>query len=130
MGDDIDSMLGEEEKQIEVEEFKEEREQQRANKNKGKPLKSAPLGMDDDDDDVVGMGDLTPAELGSIDHHAEEVRMIEEKITMPLGTSVANKKKIPGTPSTKQRQSKAVSPATNPKSQSSTKKQKERYSKE
>lgn len=121
MGDDIDSMLGEEEKQIEVEEFKEERER-RANKNKGKPLRSAPLGMDDDD--VVGMGDLAPAELGSIDHHAEETRMIEEKITLPLGTSVANKKKIPGTQSVKP-QSRASRPGLG-----STKKQKERYSKE
>lgn len=126
MGDDIDSMLGEEEKQIEVEEFKEEREQQRA-RNKGKAPRSAPLGMDDDDVDVVGMGDLAPAELGSIDHHAEETRMIEEKITLPLGASVANKKKIPGTPSARQ-QSRANQPSR--PGLSSTKKQKERYSKE
>ncbi len=126
MGDDIDSMLGEEEKQIEVEEFKEEREQRA--KNKGKALRSAPLGMDDDDADVVGMGDLAPAELEDIDHHAEAGRMIEEKITMPLGTSVANKKKIPGTQSVKQQQSKANQPS--PPGRSSTKKQKERYSKE
>lgn len=122
MGDDIDSMLGEEEKQIELEEFKEERER-RASKNKGKPLRSAPLGMDDDD--IVGMGDLAPAELGSIDHHAEEVRLIEEKLILPSSAApAAGKKKIPGTQSVKQ-QSRASQPGLG-----STKKQKERYSKE
>lgn len=124
MGDDIDSMLNEEEKHIEAEELKEERERGAAGRKRGKIPRSAPLGMDED---VVGIGDLEPAELGRIDHHAEAGRMIEEKITLPLGaTSPANKKKI----SVQKRQVRESPAKKKAAAGDSTKKQKERYSKE
>ncbi len=129
MGDDIDSILNEEEKRIEVEELKEERE--RAGRRKGKTLRSAPLGMDDD----MELGGLEPAELEHIDHHDDaekEGRIIEEKLTLPI-SAATGKKKIPGTPSVLgtppvKRQLRASEAKM--KGTSSTKKQKEYYSKE
>lgn len=123
MGDDIDSILNEEEKRIEAEELKEERE--RAGRRKGKTLRSAPLGMDED----IEPGGLEPAELEHIDHHDDaekEARRIEEKLILPI-SAATGKKKIPGTPPVKRqlRASEAKMKGT-----SSTKKQKEYYSKE
>lgn len=121
MGDDIDSMLNEDEKHIEAEELKEERE--RSGRKKGKPARSAPLGVDED----LGIGDLEPAELEHIDHHAVERGAIEETIAprfSPLSEKIGNKKKIPTRKHPKGKSQ------VKKKAGSSTRKQKERYSKE
>lgn len=125
MGDDIDSMLNEEEKHIEAEELKEERERAGGKrKASSKGAISSLRGIDED----MELPQDEPGELEHIDHHAVERGGAIEETIAPRFSSLSekppNKKKIPIQSKHRERKSQVK------KKENSTRKQKERYSKE
>lgn len=122
MGDDIDSMLNEEEKNMEMEELREERGRARKGRKAPLLLRTAPPGIDDE---LELHGEFEPAELERIDHHAEERRTIEETISPMFPSSSSEKtikKKIPA------KKPRTGASQARTERQGSTRKQSERYS--
>ncbi len=127
MGDDIDSMLNEDEKHIEAEELKEERERAAGKKKaSSRGAISSLRGIDED----MELPQDEPGELEHINHHAVERGGAIEETIAPRFSSLSektqpNKKKIPA-----QKRLKEKGPAMKKAAGNSTRKQKERYSKE